>query len=84
MPYLTVCYNGYPSFNYERSFDRAIEKAVGKESTGSGCGFGGRDVSFTFRSWRDAHAAVARIRRMAKKRRRRISCSLEPLARWPR
>lgn len=39
-----------------------VERLVGREATGSGAGFGMRDVDFSFDTAKDRRAAVMRLR----------------------
>jgi len=60
--YLTV---EYPAALYfSEDLDSDITAAVGVESDGSGCGFGLRDLGFSFDSEADAHAAAERARQV--------------------
>lgn len=69
---LDVMYgNGIPNFG-PRPMEDAIEKAVGKRSTGGS----GTMITFSFRSRKDANNAARRVRAMAKSKRRRVSCSV--------
>jgi hypothetical protein len=68
--YLTV---EYPAELYfSNDLDPAIYEAVGAESDGSGCGFGMRDIGFTFDTEAEAKAAATRAKTVHKK----IKCSV--------
>ncbi len=60
---LTVTYVGF----YSNSKDTKFEKVVKKEMDGSGYGFGGRDISFWFRTKREMKRAQRRIYRAKSK-----------------
>jgi hypothetical protein len=53
---LSVEYSGFPD-----EADRQIEKVVGKTCDGSGYGFGGRDMSFYFKTVKGANGAKERL-----------------------
>jgi DNA-binding PucR family transcriptional regulator len=74
MPRLDVVYAGF-----DQKIDALIVQAVGKMESGSGGGFGERDIGFTFRAYKDAEAAARRVRRSLKAKRKRLKfkCSIE-------
>jgi hypothetical protein len=53
---LSVEYTGFPEDG-----DKQIEKIVGRGCDGSGYGFGGRDMSFYFKTERGANSAENRL-----------------------
>lgn len=57
-----VCYYGY-----DRWFDDRIEAKARRESDGSGCGFGIRDMSFSFATKKAAYRAAKTIRTLRTK-----------------
>lgn len=66
--YVTLTYNGFPSFRSGRGMtkdervERAMEAAGGKVS-GSGCGFGGRDINAIFKTARSVLSFKRNIRK---------------------
>jgi hypothetical protein len=57
-----IYYNGY-----DNEFDRRIKKAIRKENSGSGYGFGGcRDISWHFTQKPAAERAYKRLKRFKK------------------
>lgn len=62
--YLVVTYRNWPN----RTVDWMITKAVGyKYESGSGCGFGGRDISFRFGRNSTLRRAVDRLMKLKAK-----------------
>lgn len=52
--------------SFDPYFDLCLEKAVGRESGGSGFGFGGRDVEFYYVRKDAAQRAMKKLRRFKK------------------
>jgi len=66
--YLNVSYAGW-----DPDKDAEITKAIGSRfESGSGCGFGRRDIGFTFKTKKGAQNAMVRVRKL----RRRVKCDL--------
>lgn len=66
--YLSVSYAGW-----NPDVDEEILKAVGRRfESGSGCGFGRRDIGFVFKTKKGAENGLARV----KKIRRRVKCEI--------
>lgn len=55
---LEAQYNGY-----SQDFDRKLDRAVKREREGSGCGFGRRDITWSFKKEEAAKRAASRLRR---------------------
>ena len=52
--------------DFDRDFDYRLEKAVGRESGGSGFGAGGRDVCFDYVRKDAAERAMKKLKRFKK------------------
>lgn len=51
----------YP-YSGSLSLDHEIERVVGRKFTDSGCGFGERDICFTFKQELAAHRAAKKVK----------------------
>lgn len=61
-------------FGWDEKKEDAIIKAVGRRfESGSGYGFGRRDVNFVFKSKKTADNAIVRVRAL----RKRVKCALD-------
>lgn len=72
MPRLIVTYRGSPEWPSEQRFDERLEKLLGKPCAGSGCGLGGRDIDWTYRSYAGANAAALKVQRYIMKEKRPV------------
>lgn len=52
--------------DFDTNFDRTLEKAAGRDSSGSGFGICGRDLSFDFYKQDAAERALKRLRKFRK------------------
>lgn len=77
---LEVCYKGMPEFRgmkKEPTFDEKIERAVRRQSDGSGYGMNGyRDLTFIFKKQSAALKAQGRVRTAAKVLHKRVRCAI--------
>lgn len=64
---VSAIYDPTAGFDLSLSPDRVIERAVGKESDGSGCGFGERELYWYYKR---VDAAVRTLKRLETVRRR--------------
>ncbi len=57
-------------YYFSENLDRTIEKMAHKSRSGSGMGFGERDMDFTFNTIKGAENLVERLKKFAKANRR--------------
>lgn len=60
-----TCERPFTGVDSMRKDDRRIERAVGRASDGSGCGFGIRDMDWTFHDERAARRAYVKLQSTA-------------------
>lgn len=57
----------YEASFFSRKIDNLIEKSAGAESTGSGCGFGERDITFVAKTLEDAKTIKRKVKKVCTK-----------------
>jgi hypothetical protein len=66
----------YEDKNAALGFDRAFEKAAGKEGDGSGWGMGKRDLGWRYKRRDAAERAMGRLKKVGRRKRLRFSTSI--------